>query len=340
MRRTRTSALILAVVVAAGLPLASAAQSPSEAEDQVMIIKHRIEQARKELDEAARKLGSLHSQMWQLETMGSRAKQPMLGIVIDDSGANEGGIDLVGLSPGGGAEQAGLQAGDRLVMINGVRLDAGGDRKPLHLFSEAMSTVQAGDAVPVEYVRDGQALRAEIVTRERGQYMARVVDEQSEWLEGLQALARLESLPALKGLEQLDALEDADFDIDGTVVRVPAGLRLEDVAGELAGYFDVEQGVLVLAAPKRDEALKAGDVLLEVGGEPVQGADAVLERLGKLKGSVPATVKRRGRVHEIALDADALNADQALQVNAGDRRIRIQREGGAGQVQMDIGVED
>lgn len=98
--------------------------------------------------------------------------------------------------------------------------------------------------------------------------------------------------------------------------------------------------MLVLGAPARESTLKAGDILLEVNGTAADDADAVLAGLGKLAGDVPVTVKRRGRVHDLTLDADALNAEQAMQVVGGDRRIRIHRADGDRNVRVEIVVED
>lgn len=338
--RSWPMALLTAAALAVSLPTAPLRAATGDAVAEPKDLEKRIDQARKELDAAARKLGELHSQMWQLETAGPHAQRPMLGIVIDDSGAHQGGIELVGVSPGGGAEAAGLETGDRLVMINGVRLDRGGEATPLHLFSQVMSSVKAGDPVQVEYVRDGQRHRAEVVTQARGSFMANMVEEQGEWLEGVQALARMDSLKALENLEQLGLFSGAGMEVDGDVVKVPAGLRLEDVAGELAGYFDVEQGVLVVEAPTREPALKAGDVLLAVNGAAAGDADSVLAKLGALQGPIPVKVKRRGRVRDLTLDADALNAEQAMQVVGGDRRIRIHRSEGDHGVRMEIVVDE
>ncbi|HEX7035019.1 MAG TPA: PDZ domain-containing protein [Pseudomonadales bacterium] len=336
----RARTLPSAVLAAAALLAAMAYPAAVDASEVPPDLEKRIEQARKELDEAARKLGELHSQMWRLETTGPHAQRPMLGIVIDDSGAHEGGIELVGVSPGGGAEAAGLETGDRLVAINGVRLDARGEAKPLHLFAQAMDSVKAGDPVQVEYVRDGRTYRAEVVTQARGHFMSQMYEKESDWLEDVQALARMESLEALEDLEDLDLLAGGGLEVDGDVVKVPAGLRLEKVSGDLAGYFEVERGVLVLATPGRESTLKAGDILLEVNGTAADDPDAVLAALGKLTGQVPVRVKRRGRVRDLTVDADALNADQAMQVVGDDRRIRIHRADGDRNVRVEIVVED
>ena len=332
----RTRALHVMVLAAMALaPWASAA----DPEAQAKLIEERMEKAREQLDEAARKLAELHTEMWRLETSGPRSKRPMLGILVDDS-RSEGGLVLAGVTPEGGAEEAGLRAGDRIVRVNGAPMNDDGRSKPLHLMAEAMSSVKAGDTVAVEFVRDGQTLHAEVKTHERGTYMAKVVEDERPWLEALQSLRELEDLEALQGLEKLEVLKDGKLDLSGNVIRVPAGLRLHDVGGDLARYFEVEQGVLVLDTPQGGQALKAGDILLEIDGEDVADADAALERLAKLQGSVPARVKRRGRDTTVALDVDALNADQALQVMGGDRRILIHRVGSGDKVRLEITVDD
>lgn len=340
MEAIHTWVLAVCVVAAGLLPSARAA----EGEDQARVIEERIKEAREELNESARRLAELHSQLWRLETRGPRSDRPMLGVLVDDSGS-AGGLTLVGVTPDCGAEEAGLKAGDRIVAVNDVRLDQPGDKKPLHLLAEAMSSVQAGDTVPVRFVRDGETLQADVRTRERGAYMERVMEEKEPWLESLEALSEFQGLEALEALDVLGELKASnavgkDLALSENVTRVPAGLRLEDIAGGLASYFDVERGVVVLGVPERVTALEPGDVLLEIAGEPVEGADVALERLAKLQGRAEARVKRHGMVRQVELDADALNAEQAMHVVRGDRRIRIQQLKEGDQVRLEISVDE
>ncbi len=333
MRAMKAGWLLLALLGLASPSLTSAAESPTARE-----IESQIEQARSQLDQAARKLAELHSQMWRLETEGPRADRPMLGILLQDSG-DENGLTLAGVTPEGGAEQAGLMAGDTIVAVNGVRLDAGGGKKPLHALSEAMAPVEAGDTVSVTYLRDGETREADVMTFARGQYMARVVEEKGPWLESLRSLGELEDLAALEGLEDLDVLEDLDEALSDVIVRAPEGLRLEDVSGELAGYFDVDAGVLVMEVPDRQATLMPGDVLLSVDGEAVSDARSALRRVAGLTGQVPATVRRRGEDLAVTLDAAVLNERQALHVFRSDRRIRIQRGGDGEALRLEIVVQ-
>lgn len=314
--------------------------SAADGENPAREIKARIEQARAQLDDAARKLAELHTQMWRLETTGPRADRPMLGILLQDAGTGAG-LTLAGVTPEGGAARAGLQAGDTIVEVNGVRLDGGGDEKPLHALSEAMAPVTAGDTIPVTYVRDGDTIETELTTYPRGRYMARVMEEKGPLLDSLRSLGELEDLEALQDLESLDVLGGMQSEELGDfIVRAPSGLRLEDVSGQLAGYFGVESGVLVMEAPEREPALAPGDVLLSIDGETVADARSAMRRFAAVDGQVTARVRRNGETRTIDVDGAALNAEQALHVFRTDRRIRVQRDTDGESVRLEIVVSD
>lgn len=318
--------LVALLLMAAALSQPARAAEPAEPADK---IEDRIEAARKQLDRAARRLAELHSELWQLETSGPRADRPMLGVLIDEPGSGDG-LLLHGVTPEGGAARAGLMAGDRIVEVNGVRLDDGA-KNSLEALREALTPVQAGDAVAVTYVRDGQTQEAQLMTQPRGRYMARVIDEKGPMLESLRSLRELEHLEALQGLEALELISGLDDDhMPSGMVRVPAGLRLEDIQGDLADYFQVDAGVLVLSVPAGVADLKAGDVLLGVAGEPVADAMDALRRLGGLEGTVEVQVLRQAREQTANLNLDDLNQQQAIVLRQGGREIFIQRGGARG----------
>jgi S1-C subfamily serine protease len=334
MRSIQAWAITLGLLAGGLAPPLPAAEGDNPARE----IEARIEKARAQLDDAARKLAELHSEMWRLETTGPRADRPMLGILLQDAGT-AAGLTLAGVTPEGGADRAGLQAGDTIIEVNGVRLDGGGDKKPLHALSEAMAPVTAGDTIPVTYVRNGATTETELTTYPRGRYMARVMEEKGPWLDSLRSLGELEDLEALQDLESLDVLGGrANEGFGDFIVRAPAGLHLEDVSGPLADYFGVESGVLVMEVPERVPALQPGDVLLSIEGEPVTDARSALRRLAASDGEVAARVLRRGE--ELAVTCTALNDKQALQVFRTDRRIRIQRDGDGEAVRLEIVVSD
>jgi type II secretory pathway pseudopilin PulG len=298
----RISVMLVALAIVANLallmpPVALAAAGLTAAEREEL--EAQLEEARAQLDEAAERMGELHSRLYAMETVGQHGQKPMLGVLVGERGPN-GGLLLSGVTPGGGAEAAGMRAGDEITSVNNVDLtDA---RSAMAQLKAAMSDVAPGDAVSVGYQRDGGFQLADVTTQAKGVFimgmtgapaievevealenMAISVSEHitssGEWVSALESLENLESLEALQALESLESLEALAPQMHAGVhkaIRIagPGGLRLESVAGDLATYFGVESGVLVLAAPDGPNGepgpLKAGDVLLAVDGEPIR----------------------------------------------------------------------
>ena len=185
----------------------------------------------------------------------------------------------MGVSPGSGAEQAGLEPGDRLTTIDGIRLDQGGGRKAL---LDHMETVEAGQAVALAVLREGATKEVTVVTQPRS---ARMRDA--------------------RGALDLDI----DLDLDGIEAmgrRVEATdvPRLVDMDADLGAYFGVDQGALVLNAPE-DGALKSGDVLLSVGGEPVTSARQARRAIGAAEEPMEAEVMRQKSKLKVSIAPDA-----------------------------------
>ena len=178
---------------------------------------------------------------------------------------------LGGVLPGGGADQAGLKAGDRLLMIDAVRLDEAGGREAL---LDHMQTVRPDQEVALRVLREGKTEPVTVVAQPRSRQF----------------------------LSTLDGL-DLDFDVDldvagieamGHPVEAAKAPRLVDLDADLGAYFGVDQGALVLRAPE-DGELKSGDVLLVVDGEPVTSARQVHRAIAAAEEPVAAEVIREKR---------------------------------------------
>lgn len=279
--------LLIALAVAANFalllpPVALAAAGLSAAERDEL--EAQLEEAREQLDAAAERLGELHSKLYAMETVGHHGQKPMLGVLVDERGPN-GGLLLSGVTPGGGAEAAGLMVGDEITSINSVDLtDA---KSAMMRLKDAMSEVAPGDAVTVGFQRDGSYQLLDVVTQAKGVFIMGMTGAPAVAVdvEGIETMAVsiaehfaegewVDSLESLENLESLEALQaTAAPKMHAIRVAGPGGLRLESVSGDLASYFGVESGVLVLAAPKGADGepgpLKAGDVLLAVDGESI-----------------------------------------------------------------------
>ena len=268
-------------------------------------IEAQMKEARKALDEAARRLAELHTTKYGGHGVAKRA---MLGILLGD-GPMRGGVEMVGVTPGGGAEQAGLQAGDKIIRI--ADIDLGEVDRPGRELSLYMKQVTPGESVPVVYERKGEEVDAVIVTQAQSSHMMKMVTS---------------------------SLDNLDFDFDFkdmpqvSVHTAPATSdRLMYVEGDLAAYFDVDEGVVVIKAPA-DSDLKGGDVLLEVDGQSVESVADALVALGDVDGG-DVRVKRKGRNLNVAVDAD--DFDQVVKEEI--RVIRVKRAKGGDD--QDVHVE-
>ena len=259
--------LFLAGLLGAGVGLG--AEAPAEERSE---LKEKLDQAREEVDRAVSKLADLLQEKMEQAPEGGftawlgRALGAELGVAISPLD-EEGGVLLEGVSPGSGAEQAGLKAGDRLVMIDDVRLDEPGGRAAL---LEHMKNVNPDQEVTLWVLRDGETERVTVVAQ------SRTTEIRSLW----------------------DGIDlDFDLDVDGVeamgrrfeAASVP---RLVDVDADLGAYFGVDEGVLVLNAPENTE-LRSGDVLLSLDGEAVTSARQARRTLSDVEEPVAAQIMRQ-----------------------------------------------
>jgi S1-C subfamily serine protease len=71
------------------------------------------------------------------------------------------GVRVGSIQPGSGAENAGLKAGDRLMVLAGVKISN------LRALADALMGLQPGQTVEVEFVRDAAIMRTTLLLGER-----------------------------------------------------------------------------------------------------------------------------------------------------------------------------
>jgi S1-C subfamily serine protease len=152
-------------------------------------VRDELGRAHRELREASRQIAEAHRALAR-ETRGLAIVRPMnlgeravIGVVLGRE--SEQGVEIIGVSPGGPADLAGLRAGDRLVSVAGERLDGGGGGKAgRDILFRVMDEAEAGDTLAVQVLRDGKLMDFEVTAELREpsswQTMIRIPDAPPE----------------------------------------------------------------------------------------------------------------------------------------------------------------
>ena len=271
------AALLLATQAAAQQQDAEEVRRAAEARKAEMRLqeaeaREQMREAERQLAEAARQIAELSSQNLPrvveiekrvVDLMG----KPRLGVTVggnEDQGPVEG-VNILGVTPGSAADDAGLRAGDVITGVNGESLSADDGNDANRRLLDVMKDVEEGDKLEVEYLRDGNVGKVEVEPR--------IMDAHTYAWVG-------------------DA-EDFEFDMPEIHVA-PGAVRKYRFASPLLGsswgdmelvelneglgrYFGTEAGLLVVSAPKSEALkLKDGDVIQSIDGrEPTSVGHAM-----------------------------------------------------------------
>ena len=261
-------ALLLAMPLAAQESPAEADKARREAETQMKKAEQQMHQAEQQMRDAERVMRDAARQMARVEVdkhiskidrkvvvFGDRAR---LGLVLrpDRNEKSDAiGAYVEGLTPGGPAEEAGLQPGDIITKYNGevlasAKTEADEDESvPTARLMELARGLKDGDKVTLEY-RRGEKPGTVTVTASR-QSGPRV---------------RVITAPGVEDIEIPD-IEMPEIAMDAVMGGRPwRDVELVALNPELGEYFGTPEGILVVGVPKEDTLkLKGGDVILKIG---------------------------------------------------------------------------
>jgi S1-C subfamily serine protease len=258
---------VLAVVAAAALGVAAGPALAKESDEATL--EKRLEDAQQRLEAAAREVAELSAEaggpqaMRDFEFMLPSPRRAMLGVNLGGNEAEGKGVKVNGVSPGGAAAEAGVQAGDVIVAI---------DAKPVATSRDlvlAMKDVEPGQKVALELRRAAKSVKVTVVARPMDQVFMTRPQMMIAALPNLAAVPSVPSIPSVPGVAfghgrhwLLEGWSDAEL------VKVTPGL---------GRYFGAEKGVLVARAPKDSTlGLQDGDVIVAIGGrEPESGPHAM-----------------------------------------------------------------
>lgn len=186
-----------------------------------------------------------------------------IGVVVAtdaDTEKDKIGARIEAVTPGGPADDAGLQAGDIITKFNGTAL--GGVRRrdaedeeasgPGNKLIELAHALEPGDTAQVEYRRGTQSKTATIIAEDMGaRSFAFTVPDMPEFR------TPMPDFP--QGMMRGEAF---------TIFGSPwGGLDMVTLNADLGEYFGTREGVLVVSTPE-DSTLpvKGGDVILSIDG--------------------------------------------------------------------------
>lgn len=148
------NALALALGLAAGAAAAQDAPKTPPTPQQ----KQELDAARSALDKAAERYADLAARYGGADKIvrieRSALRKPVIGVVL--AADEQAGVRIAGVTPDSAAAAVGLKSGDRLVSIDGKRVDAAGAAARVDQARELLSALDAKTAVKLGYERAGK----------------------------------------------------------------------------------------------------------------------------------------------------------------------------------------
>ncbi len=296
-------------------------------QQQRRVVEVQMREAEDRLAEAARKIAELSSsnlpRLLEIERRIRMDGRPVLGITIagnDDDGPVEG-VEVRGVSPGGAAVDAGLQAGDIITAVNDESLTADSSEQANAKLIEFMSAVEEGDVLDVEYLRDGKQRTVEVRPQEVSAFAFSFGPGRQNY-----------SVRVAPHLPNFDAHRFA-WVSDGSGWGHMEMVRLTERLGK---YFGTDKGLLVVRAPE-DESLKLedGDVIQSIDGREPKSVSHAMRILGSYQGGeqLELQIMRDKRRQTLKIEVPDNRSSWAPYVAPGlpsdakvVRKIRIQKQ--------------
>jgi predicted metalloprotease with PDZ domain len=244
----------------------TARATKSEAEEAKT--RKQLEEARARLDKAAREVAELSGKLGararhEIRIVEGGPRRAVLGIQIDEDPGKQG-VRILNVSPGGPAAEAGLRDKDIIIALDGEELPkADADRALV----TRMRQVKPDQKVKVRVLRDGKRHDYVVVARPPADRLV---------FHGAGPEMGMAMGPAMSGVLSGGA--------EGPLVHHwrfwPGefeGLELASITPKLGAYFGVNEGVLVVQAPKESAfQLEDGDVIQGIDGrKPDNGPHAL-----------------------------------------------------------------
>ncbi|NIP16779.1 MAG: PDZ domain-containing protein [Xanthomonadales bacterium] len=235
------------------------ALSLTESDAELAAMREELSLAYEELRRASREVARVHRELdhprhrlvapsARVVNLGDRA---VIGVVLGDS--DETGVHLLGVSPDGPAERAGLEQGDIIVAIEGEPLTTGEGENAGQVLLEVMEGVNVGDELAITVQRDGESHDYTVTTERR---------EPFSWT----SMVRLPSAPSAPGAPVIvERIEIPEIDSEALTERMA---RIRE---------DLDRAKIVIEAKRIGElAHEPGSLHLELESLSEIGEEAML----------------------------------------------------------------
>lgn len=314
----KAAASASASAAASAAPAASAqaaAEANAAARAQLEEMRGQVRELTRKMGELSTRLGDENPRAYAWRYIGDKDRA-IVGVITQN---DPRGVKIVGVTPGGPAEKAGMRHGDVVVSVDGRKVDG----KSPDVTQNAFGDLKVDQNLKLVVLRDGKnvdvnlkAVRREAWNWPRAIRVAvdhdggvdvgddididigidaekiradvdRAVREAGTLdrvqIERIREQAQRAARISQRDVQRIerDARRSAERAVRDLRFRMPWwGLNLVALNDDLSGYFGTKEGVLVLSAD--DDAapsLKSGDVLQSIGGDKVDSPEDAMRLL-------------------------------------------------------------
>ncbi|HEX5044204.1 MAG TPA: PDZ domain-containing protein [Candidatus Polarisedimenticolaceae bacterium] len=225
------------------------------------------------------------------------APQPVvwMGVFLDD--AADGGVQVLGLVPGGPADRSGMEAGDVVLGVGSVSV------LDLETLNQTLLTMKPGQRAELRVLRDGTVQTVPLVLGDRAKVKPMTEPTPTP-------------APAPRPLTLSRRFRDV---LGLEVVSIPEDLRKHYGAPAEAGALVVK---LEADGPAARAGLRVGDVLVRAGERPVQGpADVLAGVISASDDEVPLQVIRSRKAVMVSVPRPAVPRPGRAGMAGADARV-------------------
>ena len=258
MRVWKKIIVVVALVILSGPAIAQETVEDARAA-RAEEVELRMREAQRQLEEVAQRIAELSSeqlaragifeQQWVIET-----DKLLLGITIgsDEGGEPVEGVEIMGITPGGAADEAGLRSGDIITAINSEFMTSDSGYEANRKLMDFMEGVEEGDVLDIDYLRDSNNGSVELVPQQGSNKSFRFAFGGPNALVPVHPIAPDASVFAWVSRSGGHGFGD---------------MEMVELNEELGRYFGTDSGLLIIHAPEDNSfSLRDGDVIKSIDG--------------------------------------------------------------------------